>query len=176
MQKNLFRYSLTGFIFVSIIGTLCHFIYKWSGYSIAAAFFCPVNESTWEHLKLLFFPYLIWTVIEYKLLKKDNSELDGILLSKLIGSVAGMAAIVIFFYTYTGAIGKSIDILNILSFFIGVGVSFLIDSLLIRQNKLRFDNSAIAGFTAIAAVFIIFTFAPPLIPLFKDPITSVYGI
>jgi len=176
MQKNLFKYSLIGFIFVSIIGTLSHFIYKWSGYSIAAALFCPVNESTWEHLKLLFFPYLIWSIIEYRLLRKENQAIKGILLSKLIGVITGMTAIVTFFYTYTGATGKSIEILNILSFFIGVGTAFLIDSLLIKQNRLKFDNPAIAGFIAITALFIIFTFAPPLIPLFRDPLTSIYGI
>lgn len=176
MQKSLFRYSLSGFIFVSILGSLCHFIYKWSGYNIAAALLCPVNESVWEHLKLLFFPYLIWSIAEHRMLLQENQNLKGFIMSKLIGVVAGMAVIVSFFYTYTGALGKSVEIVNILSFFLGVGAAFSIDSLLIKQNRLKYDNLAIAGFISIAAVFIIFTFAPPLIPLFKDPITSVYGI
>ncbi len=175
MQKKLFRLSLEGFVFVSIIGSISHFVFKWSGYSLAVGLFFPVNESTWEHLKLLFFPYLIWTVIEYYLMKKEK----GIFISKLIGVICGMLSIIIFFYTYTGVFGKSIEILNILSFFIGAGIAFIIDSYLIKSEKFKssqLDTIAIAVFIAISAVFLIFTIAPPFIPLFKDPINSTYGI
>ena len=175
MKNNLLKYNLIGFVFVSILGTLSHFAFEWSGYSYAVAFLCPVNESTWEHLKLLFFPYLIWTVAEYYIMKKES----GIIISKSIGAAAGMLAIAIFYYTYTGMWGKSIDILNILSFFIGVSVSFITDSRLIKSKKLKksgLNALGIAIFIAIGAMFFIFTVAPPLIPLFKDPITSAYGI
>lgn len=175
MQKKLFKLSIAGFVFVSIIGSISHFVFKWSGYNLAVGLFFPVNESTWEHLKLLFLPYLIWSLIEFYLLKKEN----GIFISKLIGSISGMAAIVIFFYTYTGVLGKSIEIVNILSFFIGVGIAFLIDYYLIKSKKFsstKLDTIAIAAFIAIGAVFLIFTIAPPFIPLFKDPINSTYGI
>ena len=142
---------------------------------MAVAFFAPVNESTWEHLKLLFFPYLIWTIIQYYLMKKEK----GIILSKLIGAVCGMASIVIFFYTYTGITGTSIEFLNILSFFIGVGTAFAIDNYLIKSKKLnstKYDTIGIAIFIGISALFFIFTIVPPFIPLFKDPINSTYGI
>lgn len=175
MQKKLFRLTLAGFVFVSIIGSISHFVFKWSGYNPAVGLFFPVNESTWEHLKLLFFPYLIWAILEYYLTKKEN----GIFISKLIGSLCGMAAIIIFFYTYTGVLGKSIEIVNILSFFIGVGTAFLIDYYLIKSQKFsnkKLDTIATAIFIAIGAVFLIFTVAPPFIPLFKDPINSTYGI
>lgn len=175
MQKNLFKYSIIGFIFVSIAGTISHFVFGWSNYNPVFGAFFSVNESTWEHLKLLFFPYLIWTIAEYFLLKKEK----GILISKCIGVISGMLAIVIFFYTYTGITGKSIDILNILSFFVGTGTSFLVDYNLIKSKKLNkdiYNTIAIAVFIIIGALFFIFTFAPPLIPLFKDPINSTYGI
>lgn len=175
MQKKLFKFSIAGFVFVSIIGSISHFVFKWSGYNIAVGLLFPVNESTWEHLKLLFFPYLIWSVIEYYLMKKEK----GIFMSKLIGVLSGMAAIVIFFYTYTGILGKSIEIVNILSFFLGAGIAFLIDYHFIKAKKFdnaRIDTIAVAVFIAIGAVFMIFTIVPPFIPLFKDPINSTYGI
>ena len=40
---------------VSLLGTLLHFTYRWSGRNPLIA---PVNESVWEHMKLLFFPML----------------------------------------------------------------------------------------------------------------------
>lgn len=175
MDKRLFKYSLIGFVFVSVFGSLLHFVFEWSGYNRATALFAPVNESTWEHLKLLFFPYLIWTFIQYFLLKCEK----GVFASKLFGAIAGMLTITVIFYTYTGASGNSIEILNILLFFAGVLAAFTTDYIVFKSGKfstLIYDNIAVAILTAISAVFFIFTFAPPLIPLFKDPVNSSYGL
>jgi len=175
MDKRLFKYSLIGFVFVSVFGSLLHFVFEWSGYNRAVALFAPVNESTWEHLKLLFFPYLIWTFIQYFLLKCEK----GVFASKLFGAIAGMLTITVIFYTYIGASGKSIEILNILLFFIGVFAAFTTDYIVFKSGKfstLIYDNISVAILTAISAVFFIFTFAPPLIPLFKDPVNSSYGL
>lgn len=174
-KSKLFKLSVAGFVFVSILGTLSHFVYEWSNYNIITAPFVPVNESIWEHLKLLFFPYIIWAVIQYYIMKKEK----GLIISKAIGSLAGMATIVIFFYTYSGISGKSIDILNILSFFIGIAIAFVCDNYFIKSSKLKNTGADCAGVVLIivtAALFFIFTFAPPFAPLFKDPISSTYGI
>ena len=53
LKTNLFR-----FIFISVLGVLLHFTYEWSGNNPIVGLFSATNESTWEHLKLLFFPML----------------------------------------------------------------------------------------------------------------------
>lgn len=55
MGKRLNFWPLAGFLTVSALGTLAHFAYEWSGKQLLAGAFCAVNESTWEHMKLLFF-------------------------------------------------------------------------------------------------------------------------
>ncbi len=175
MNKNLFKYSIIGFVFVCVLGSLSHFFFEWSGYNTAVSFFCPVNESIWEHLKLLFFPYLIWSIIQYFLMSREK----GTLAAKYIGALVGMTVIVTFYYTYNGIIGKDIDFLNILSFFIGVFAAFLTDYILIKSSKLKpalYDTLSITLFIITSAVFFCFTFAPPFIPLFKDPQNLSYGI
>lgn len=175
MNKKLFSSELAGFVFVSIIGTLSHFIYEWSGYNRIAGMLTPVNESTWEHLKLLYFPYLVWTLI-YLCYAKDKK---GVLFSKAIGVITGMTMIVAFFYTYTGVTGKNIEWLNILSFFIGVFIAFICDYILIRSGKFTsrfYDSVGIILFIVLLILFFLFTVAPPFIPLFKDPISYTYGI
>lgn len=175
MKNKLFKNSIIGFVFVSLIGTLGHFLYKWSGYNLFIGLFFPVNESVWEHLKLLFFPYLIWTIIQYFL---QNRKCE-IIIAKSIGAIAGMLSIVMFFYTYTGISGKSIDILNVISFFIGVIIAFAVDYFIIKSKKLNNPKLSIVGimiFIIIGAMFVAFTVAPPLIPLFKDPQTATYGV
>ena len=59
-----------GFAFVSIVGTLWHFIYRWTGNNRLVALVCPVNESPWEHLKLLWFPFLLWCLINLRSTKE----------------------------------------------------------------------------------------------------------
>ena len=63
MKKTLFRWQAASFIFVSIAGTLLHFAYDWSGQSVLLAPFSGVNESTWEHMKLFFWPMFVFSVI-----------------------------------------------------------------------------------------------------------------
>ncbi|MGN0534798.1 MAG: DUF6512 family protein [Eubacterium sp.] len=173
MKNNLLKRTVVGFVFVSIAGSLFHFIFQWSGYNRLAGIFFPVNESIWEHLKLIYLPFLIWTIIEYYILKKDKSNI----FPKAIGTLCGMATIVIFYYTYTGISGKNIEFLNIFSFFIGAAVAFAVDYLMIKSEK--FKSSSTAGiiiFIITGAIFVVFTFAPPLIPLFRDPQSLTYGL
>lgn len=175
MLKKLFKLEIIGFIFTAVLGTLFHFMFEWSGYNRIIAIFTPVNESSWEHLKMLFFPYLTWSIVEYLLLREKAS----FIFSKAVGALSGMFFIVSFFYTYTGIIGKNIDFLNILSFFIGIFLAFLIDYLMIRSEKfssVAFDCIGIGIFIFICVLFFIFTSAPPFIPLFKDPVSQSYGI
>lgn len=173
MKNKLFRICICGFFFTGVLGSLFHFIYELSGYNSFIGLFFPVNESTWEHLKLLYLPYLIWSLIEYKLTNKNKSLWFG----KAIGLIIGMLAIIGFYYSYNGIIGRNIPFLNILSFFIGAAASFISDYVLIKSDK--FEKLEIVGiviFILIGALFMLFSVAPPLIPLFKDPITFSYGI
>ena len=175
MKNNLFKRTVIGFIFVSIAGSLFHFIFQWSGYNRLAGIFFPVNESVWEHLKLIYLPFLIWSIIEYFVLRKDKSNI----FTKAVSTLSGMATIVIFYYTYTGISGKEIEFLNILSFFVGVAVAFAVDYLMIKSEKFKSNSYATAGiiiFIFLGVLFVVFTFAPPLIPLFKDPQSLTYGL
>lgn len=175
MGKKLFKYEITGFIFVSVVGTLFHFLYEWLNYNKIIALFCPVNESVWEHLKLLFFPYLIWTVIEYFLLSRKENYFS----SKIKGILCGNLFIVTFFYTYSGITGKTSTFIDILSFFIGTALSFTVSYEIMRNSKRGSRAGEIISiilFTAIAGIFFLFTFIPPLIPLFEDPQKFTYGI
>ena len=175
MNKKLFKYELIGFIFVSIIGTLSHFLYEWLDSSKIAALFCPVNESVWEHLKLLFFPYLIWTIIEYFLLNKKENYFS----SKIRGVLCGLLFIVAFFYTYSGITGQTSTFIDILSFFIGTAISFIISYIIMRNSKRSSKIGEVISiilFICIAILFFVFTFMPPLIPLFEDPQKFTYGI
>ena len=175
MSKKFFKYEIIGFIFVSIIGTINHFLFELLGNSVIIGLFCPVNESVWEHQKLLFFPFLIWSIAEYFLLERQNNFFPA----KTVGITCGIIFTIAFYYSYKGISGGESMFFDILSFYVGVGISFLISYMIVKnynKSNNHLSNISVLILILISAVFIIFTFAPPLIPLFKDPLTSTYGI
>ena len=174
MNRKIKIWLFAGFIFVSLLGTFLHFLYDISGKSLLAALFSGVNESTWEHMKLLYFPMLIFAFIQSRYFK----DYGGFWCVKLIGTLVGLIAIPTIFYTYNGAFGKSPDWLNITIFFISAFIGFLVEFLLLKQNRIqcRYKNVAIVSLCLIGVLFFAFTFYPPKIPLFADPISQGFGI
>lgn len=172
-MKSLKVYLVISILFTFIFGSLLHFTYNLSGKSEIVASFSAVNESTWEHLKLLFFPMLISTIIGYFVFRKS---IPNFLCARTIGIIIAMAFTVIFFYTYTGILGKNIPIIDISSFFIATILGEILSYLFII-NKLKCNNTiSVIVLILLFIFFIIFTFYTPKIGIFKDPITGIYGI
>lgn len=172
-KKKIKNYQIFSVIFTFILGSLLHFTYKLSGENLLIASFSAINESVWEHLKLLYFPMLLTTIIGYYYIGKD---IPNFLCSKALGIITSMVFIVIFFYTYSGILGKSISFIDISSFFIAV---ILGEYLTYKLITCKFKcNSRISIFILVVLFFcfIFFTFFTPNIGIFKDPITGQYGI
>lgn len=174
MNKRLIKNQIIGFIFVCIMGTLGHFIFKWSGQNKFIALFFSVNESPWEHLKLLFFPFFAFTVFTAIRFKQDKFN---VFFSNCVSVYLGMWTILSYYYTFTSAIGNASEFINISSFFIGVAITFIISYFLINNSigKGMPNSFAILVFIITSLVFFLFTFKPPFIPLFLDPQTKTYS-
>lgn len=160
---------LINIIIVSLVGTLSHFAYDKSMQNDFVGLFVPVNESIWEHLKLLFFPTFILSIIEFIICKDCRS---GFFASRLLGVVAGMLLIVSAYYTITGVIGKNIDAVNITLFFISVITTFVLSYIIQKNGFIKHKYSNIIAFTVfvlISVIFGIFTNNPPGIGIFDDP-------
>jgi hypothetical protein len=175
MNKKLIRLEIIGFIAVSVVGTLLHFVYDWSGKLAIIGLIAPINESPWEHLKLLFFPFFAYTIFEVVKLKQNKFN---VFFANYIAIILGMYVTLSFFYTYIGIIGKENSFLSILSFFIGVAVAFITSYALINNSVgVGMPNAiALAMFIITSILFFVFTFSPPFIPLFQDPQNLTYGI
>ncbi len=88
-----------GIIFVAITGTLFHFLYELSGNNFFIGLFTPLNESVWEHTKLIFLPMLIYY---FYLDKKTKNTYSCIKSSMKSGILARVLLIIVLFYTYSG--------------------------------------------------------------------------
>jgi hypothetical protein len=69
-NKKVLIYEIAGTAFIIFLGSAFHFTYEFSGRFAIVGAFSAVNESVWEHLKLAFWPSLIWLLIEYLPIKK----------------------------------------------------------------------------------------------------------
>ena len=174
MKRSIGLWQLMGFAVTSLGGTVLHFLYEWLGNAPWIAPLSGVNESTWEHMKLLFWPMLIFAIVQ-SFFFKDRLNFWCI---KLRGILLGLALIPIIFYTYNGVIGKSPDWINIAIFFFSAAIAYIYETRLFNEEKLpcRAPKAALSVLCAIALLFVVFTFATPELAIFKDPLTGTYGI
>ena len=162
---------LSRFLFISVLGVLLHFTYEWSGDNPSVALFSAVNESTWEHLKLLFFPMLLLTIIELLFTEKRQLP-SNYLFARTIGILSGMAFIVIAFYTLTGVFAKLPDAVNITLYFLGVFLALCIENKINRGNSQNHSAFAAIILLALTIAFFVFTKYPPSIGLFANPVLT----
>lgn len=174
MKKSIGLWQLMGFAVTSLLGTLLHFLYDWTGGVVIAALFSCVNESTWEHMKILFWPMFIFAIIQSFFFR----DREGFRCIKLRGILLGLVLIPIIFYTYNGAIGKSPDWLNIAIFFISSGIAYIYETRQFNKGGTPCKRPRVAFILlcVIALLFVVFTFATPELGIFKDPLTGSYGI
>ena len=167
MKRIFGLWQLVGFAVTSLFGTLLHFLYKWSGGAVWLKPFSAVNESTFEHMKLIFWPMLLFAIAEWFFFK----EHEGLLCIKLKGILIGLTLIPTLFYTYNGVIGKSPDFVNIAIFFIAGAVAFLHETHLFYSEKVNYysQKKAFSILLVLALLFVLFSFKAPGLALFIPP-------
>ena len=176
MGKRLKRWEWGGGVFTAVMGTLLHFAYDWSGQSSWVAMFAAVNESTWEHMKLLFVPVFVWSVVQ---LWFHGRNYPNFLAARTAALLAGLALIPALYYTYTGILGQQFAWVNILIFYLSVAAVFRLDHRLLTNGwggRAWQQPAGLLVLWALAFLFVYCTFYPVRLPLWQDPVTGGYGI
>ena len=161
--------------FLFVLGSLLHFAYDFSKQNKFVGIVTPVNESIFEHSKLLLYPLILFWIIGYLFVKEDV-VMDNYFFSMLISIIVAILAMISFYYTYKEIIGKEymwIDIFDLLlSLFIGQ---------IVANHVYEFSK----GIPCIVSLFIILvivlgyiylTFKPFKTPFFLDKKSKTYGI
>ena len=177
IKKDKFIKAQIIVIFFSLIlGTLLHFTYEWSGRNLFVASFSAVNESVWEHLKLAFFPMIIAAIIEYFFVK---DEVNNYVEAKTIGIFTAISFIVVLFFTYSGIIGTSVIVIDILIFIASIILGeYVAYKLMKREDESTYITEILSIIILVFLLicFIVFTYLPPEVNLFRDVMKGVYGI
>lgn len=151
-----------------ITGTLWHFIYEWSGNNFIVGLFFPVSESTWEHMKLCFFPILLYAPYMNKTLKDKYPSVTA---SLLCGTLLGTFSIPVIFYTYSGILGRNLMVLDIAAFIASVLTAFFAVYKFSASGRLIPYQLMLKFLVMLLALcFFLFTYHPPDIGIFINPV------
>lgn len=153
-------------IFLFLLSFLWHFMYDWFPCVLTSIFF-PVNESIWEHMKIIFYCLLIGSVLE----KKGNNYYLNILVKPLVGV---LFYLIIFIPLYL-IFGESMVISLSLMLFTYI-IMELLGIKISKQEELNIKALPIIIIILISILFSILTYYPLHNFLFFDSVKLGYGI
>ena len=120
MKNKLLLWEIGGFFFIGLIGAALHFTYELSDFSSnVVAYFSAVNESTWEHLKMAFFPGLVFALVEYTYVR---DRVNNYLIAKTVSLFLMPLVIVLGWYAYAPALGRSVFPVDLGLFYLAVAL------------------------------------------------------
>ena len=153
------------FFFIAATGTLLHFLYDFLPSPVTAVI-SGVNESVWEHMKLLFVPAFLRVMLGGREIAAGAA-----------GIFAALGVIPAGYYTYTGALGRRILAVDMGIFYLATAVCVALARHLEGRMEKKWQRAAAwIALMLTAFLFILWTFYPPRIPLFQDPLSGGYGL
>jgi hypothetical protein len=174
-QNKIFAWEITGFVVISFSGSLLHFAFEFFGEWPPMALLAAVNESVWEHLKLAFWPALVFALIEWPFFRR---KVENFWTAKAAGIFVMPLSIVLLFYGYTALAGGNVLWADISLFILAVLIGQMLSGWIMarRPRQSRFKTAAAILLALMIIAFSLLTFFPPKCPLFRDSRTGQYGI
>jgi len=172
-KKEILIWQIVGAVFIFGLGAVWHFMYEWTGSIKGLGWLFPINESVWEHVKLMFYPALLYYVIEAAFLWK---KVNNFIFAKTTALYFTPIMNIITFYTYTGITGYESFYIDIIVLLIFTCLQQFISYKILRANEFAPKNKIYLLIFTIFAIIIlfvalvVFTYYPLPIPLFVSAI------
>ena len=158
--------EIYGTIFIIVLGSFFHFLYDLTNHNKIVGYFTSVNESTWEHIKLGITPITLWTIIELL-----TFDFNNLFFAKFASIITFSLGIIILYYGYKKLLKKNILFLDILIFYISLGLSSIVSvKLLMKDNFGTLLN--LFGFIGIIFIIYLYKYFNKNTPnwfIFKNP-------
>ena len=174
-RKKILSWEMFGILFTVLIGSLLHFTFELSGEWTPMAIISGVNESTWEHFKIGFWPAFAWGIIEFFIFGKN---VKNFFFAKGISFLIIPAVISVLFYSYTLIFKIESLAIDIVIFIIAIAVAQIVSYRLMLLKERRLYLNIIGGIIIVINIvlFSLLSYFPPECLIFKDPGTGGYGI
>ena len=131
------------------------------------AIYSPVNESIFEHIKLVFTP-LILTYLIFYLLFKNNINLKAYLSSLIISIGIGIISMLAIYYFFTLFFYEVPGLINILLLLISLVISQYIASYTYKKGIYWSIDISIFSLITMTVLLLILTINPPYLNFFID--------
>ena len=160
-------YTLIGILVLFVVGSLFHFLYSLTGECFIVGLFVPINESIFEHTKMVVLPIFIWWFIFYLFRKKDLF-VNAWFTSALIAMISAIIIIPMLFYFYSQAFGIESLVIDILILLVSLAIGQILGLHYYRHGKGIEYHFAIVLMIVIIILFAFFTINPPAFPIFNS--------
>ena len=164
---NLNKIKNISIFMIIVLCFITHFVYDLFPSFFTSLFF-PVNESVWEHMKMLFSSIVIWNFILYFIFKTNGYFFNNFFLGVLCSCVCCILLFLIMYYPMYFMFGDCFFtnvILLSISIFLSVNIEFSI----FNNHKFNLDFISFMCIIIIFIIFGLFTYFPPKISIFVDP-------
>ncbi len=158
---------------VLLAATLQHFLYEWIPCNFVALF-SPVNESVWEHLKLLLFPTVTAYIVGMFILAAEGDfKKNDFAAACLISVSVQLLAVMSGYYLLHSGFGIAVDVMWVDLVLMALAVAF---GQLVAAHVYRRAHCVKAcriGSIVVLAMFVagfcVLTFYAPPLPIFIEP-------
>ena len=173
-HKKVIVAEIISAIAIILVGSLFHFLYEWTECT-AVGLISPVNESQWEHIKIMFYPVIVVSIVEYFIIRYS---VNNFVFAKAISAIVFILTTYIIIFFYELIFQDAPMALHFISFFIGAFLAQLVSYNILKcPRKCKYKN--IIGLFIFVILFIVisyFTFRPIKTDFFRDSLTGYYGI
>lgn len=169
------KVKIFGIFIIFVLSVVCHFLYNLVPNGLFSVLF-PVNESIWEHMKLIVTPTLIFCFFEYYIYKRNNISFNNFLLSYGISIIAGIIIYLIIYLPIDYLLSHSALIAISLLFIVFIIIQ-ITSYYIMNYKQIRYGN--LIGIVMIIGLYLMFgylTYNPIESDLFFDTQKKIYGI
>lgn len=174
-MKTKYKFILINTIGIFLLNFLSHFLYNLCPNFITSLFF-PVNESIFEHLKMLYTTIIIWGLVEYIIYKKNNISTNNFLFTLFISAILNIIILLIIYLPVYYLIGENL-IITIIILLISIFLTQLFTYNIKEKKKVKLLN--FLSLILIPIIFFVFaylTYNPIENDFFLDKEQNKYGI
>ena len=167
--------KIIGFFVIFLLCFPFHFLYDWLPNSLFSIFF-PVNESIWEHMKLIYTSFVFYGIFDYLLLKKNKIVFNNFLIQLFLIPIIAIFIYLIIFIPIYKIIGENM-IISIGLLAVVILIEQILSYFILQYKEIKYQN--IIGIIGIILIYIIFgylTYKPIENYIFYDTVKDKYGI
>lgn len=157
-----------------ILGFLIHFAYQVFPNFIFSIIF-PVNESVWEHMKIIYSSIILYGIIDYFICKRFNLNYNNFLFNLFFCSFIGILIYLGIFLPFYFKIGESM-FLSISVLLVTYIIVYIISYYILKSSDFNFKYLWIILILLGYVVFGYLTYNPIRHQLFFDTKDEIYGI